>query len=418
MSFTLAFEEITKDDLPKVGGKGANLGELSRVGFNVPAGFCVTTAAFVQFMAQAKEDVYVRLESLKGDDLAQLRRVGAAVRGSLSALPLPDEVVTEVLGAWRKLGDGYAYAVRSSATAEDLPNASFAGQQDTYLNVRGKDYLLRHIKDCFVSLFTDRAILYRVQNGFDHREVRLSVVVQRMVQPQVAGIMFTADPVTGDRNIVSIDASFGLGEALVSGLVSADLYQVDKRKNTLVKKQIATKQMAIRSLPDGGVRQIDLTESQRTQQALEDEEVLELAKVGARIEAHYGVPQDIEWALADDTLYITQSRPITSLFPLPEPKPTDDALHTYFSMSHFQVMTDAMPPLALSTIGTVIPFARGEGEIESGLMQTAGGRLYIDLSPVLRDRTGKTVAPASSRQRRPACSGCLSQTRRAPRLHS
>ena len=390
-TYTLLFEDIGAADLPKVGGKGANLGELSRAGFNVPLGFCVTTDAFTRFMAGAKEDIYAQLDTVRIDDLEHLRRVGESVRAHLGELPLPQEVEAAVLEAWLELGDAYAYAVRSSATAEDLPHASFAGQQDTYLNVRGKDYLLRRVKDCFISLFTDRAILYRVQNGFGGREVLLSVVVQRMVQPEVAGIMFTADPMTGDRNIVSVDASFGLGEALVSGLVSADLYRVDKAKGQILDKQIATKQMAIRSRPGGGVQHTQLDESERNQQALEDESVLELAKVGERIEAHYGTPQDIEWALADDALYVTQSRPITSLFPAPEPKPADDALHVYFSFSHFQVMTDAVKPLALSVLRTVIPVGHAGGQLESVRMPTAGGRLYGDLSPLLRHPLGKRL---------------------------
>ena len=390
-SYTLFFEDIGAADLPKVGGKGANLGELSRAGFNVPLGFCVTTDAFTHFMAEANEDIYKQLEDLNANDLAKLRQTGEDIRAYLADLPLPSEVEAAVLEAWRELGDAYAYAVRSSATAEDLPHASFAGQQDTYLNVRGKDYLLRRVKDCFISLFTDRAILYRVQNGFDHREVLLSVVVQRMVQPEVAGIMFTADPITGDRNTVSIDASFGLGEALVSGLVSADLYKVDKLKGKLIKKQIANKQMAIRSLPGGGVQQMDLADNERKQQALGDRDVIALAQLGAAIEAHYGSPQDIEWALADNTLYITQSRPITSLFPVPEPRPTDGALHTYFSLSHFQVMTDAMPPLSLSTLRTIVPFRSVHSGLEADLIQTAAGRMYVDLSPLLRNPVGKRL---------------------------
>ena len=189
-TFTLSFKDISKEDLSKVGGKGANLGELTKAGFNVPPGFCVTTNAFERFMAAANENIYQRLENIKEGDLESLRQVGGAVREHLAELPLPKEVEEAVVAAWLELGDMYAYAVRSSATAEDLPHASFAGQQDTYLNVRGKDYLLRRVKDCFISLFTDRAILYRVQNGFDHHQVALSVVVQRMVQPEVAGHPF------------------------------------------------------------------------------------------------------------------------------------------------------------------------------------------------------------------------------------
>ena len=207
--YILSINEIGADALPKVGGKGANLGELTRVGFNVPPGFCVTTDAFDQFMSGAKESIYTQLDGVSADDLAAANTVGQTVREQLASLPLPADVSAAVLDAWRTAGADHAYAVRSSATAEDLPFASFAGQQDTYLNVRGEADLLAQVKACFDSLFTDRAILYRLQNGFDHREVKLSVVVQQMVQPEVAGILFTADPVSGHRKMVSIDKGAG-----------------------------------------------------------------------------------------------------------------------------------------------------------------------------------------------------------------
>ena len=354
--FILFFETISAIDLPKVGGKGANLGELTRAGFNVPPGFCVTTDSFSRFMAKAADDIYARLDNISVDNLERLRRVGSTVRADLENISLPTEIADAVVKAWRQLGEDYTYAVRSSATAEDLPHASFAGQQDTYLNIRGEEALLAKVKACFISLFTDRAILYRLQNGFDHRKVALSVVVQRMVQPDVSGILFTADPVMGNRNIASIDAGFGLGEALVSGLVSADLYQVDQQTNQIVKRQIATKQMAIYSLAEGGVERVELAEGIRTLATLTDAQAIELAKLGSQIEAHYGKPQDIEWALEGDNLYITQSRPITSLYPLPDPKPEDDALHIYGSISHFQVMTD--PHAAACTFSLAYNYSR------------------------------------------------------------
>ena len=390
-SFILAFPQINATDLPKVGGKGANLGELTQAGFNVPPGFCITTGAFVRFMAAAPADIYAQLDHIAPDDLDALRRTGRTVRQLLANVPLPAEVQDAVVNAWHELGESHAYAVRSSATAEDLPHASFAGQQDTYLNVRGRDALLKNVQACFISLFTDRAILYRAQHGFDHHQVALSVVVQQMVQPDVAGILFTADPVTGNRHIASIDASFGLGEALVSGLVSADLYQVEKRTQQIVKRQIATKQIAIHSLAEGGTEQVELAAGERTQAALTDKQVRTLAKLGGQIEAHYDTPQDIEWALVGDDLYVTQSRPITSLYPLPEPHPTDDALHAYFSMSHLQVMTDAMPPLAMSVLRVFLPVGRSDGELESQFIHTAGGRFYANLSPLLRHPVGRRI---------------------------
>jgi len=389
--FILHFDTISAADLAKVGGKGANLGELTRAGFNVPPGFCVATGAFWRFMTEATQDIYAALENVALDDIEQLRQVGNEVRTHLKRIPLPEDVADVVVEAWLEIGKEYTYAVRSSATAEDLPYASFAGQHDTYLNVRGKEALLEGVKACFISLFTDRAILYRMQNGFDHRKVALAVVVQRMVGPDVAGILFTADPVSGNRNIASIDASFGLGEALVSGLVSADLYQVDKKTYQIIERQIASKQIAIRPLAKGGTEQVELAEDERTRAALTNAQVIELARLGSQIEAHFGRPQDIEWALADDISYILQSRPITSLYPLPQPRPEDDALHVHFSLSHQQGMTDTMPPLSLSVLRTVLPVGRGDGRIESKYIGTAGGRLYADISPILRHPLGRRV---------------------------
>ncbi|MEM7055380.1 MAG: PEP/pyruvate-binding domain-containing protein [Bacteroidota bacterium] len=389
----LPFDTINHADLAHVGGKGANLGELTQAGFNVPTGFCVSTHAFARFMAGVAEDIYADLNDIASDNLAQLRTVGNHVRSALAEYPLPDDVEEAVRQAWTISGKEHAYAVRSSATAEDLPGASFAGQQDTYLNIRGIDALLSSVKNCFISLFTDRAILYRIQNGFDHQAVALSVVVQRMVQPDVSGILFTADPVTGNRHIISIDASFGLGEALVSGIVSADLYQVDKRTDEIVKRQIASKEIAIRSLAEGGVEQVDLSIEEQTQAALTDAQVRALAKLGTQIEAHYGTPQDIEWALVNDVLYITQSRPITSLYPLPSPTPEDDALHVYVSLSHAQVMTDIMSPLSISLLRTVLPVGHAGGQLESAYIHSAGGRFYGDLSLVLRHPITRRILP-------------------------
>ncbi len=388
---TLAFDKVGRAHVAQVGGKGANLGELTQAGFCVPPGFCVTTRAFGKFVAKAQQAINARLVTLEPTDLEQLRRAGHVVRADLDREPLPAEVEDAILRAWQVLGETHAYAVRSSATAEDLPHASFAGQQDTYLNVKGRDALLASVKRCFISLFTDRAILYRAQNGIDPREVALSAVVQRMVEPEVSGILFTADPVMGNRKIVSIDASFGLGEALVSGIVTADLYQVDKRTHCIIKRQIADKHVAIRSLVAGGTEQVALSDSERTAAALTDDQVLELAELGCRIETHYGKPQDVEWALVGNTFYITQARPITSLYPLPQPEPNDNALRAYFSFSHLQVMTDAMPPLALSLFRVAVPVGHVYGELESTLVKTAGGRIYLDLAPVLRHPLARRI---------------------------
>lgn len=383
----LPFDRIGAADLPMVGGKGANLGELFGAGFPVPPGFCVTTIAFRKFLASTSvlaETIYQVLETLAPDDVEGVRRAGARIQADLAAVAIPDDVATAVLAAWQALGAEHAYAVRSSATAEDLPGASFAGQQDTYLNVRGQEALLTAVRACWISLFTDRAILYRAQNGFDHRTVLLSVVVQAMVYPEVSGILFTADPLSGHRQIASIDAGFGLGEALVSGIVSADLYRVDKRTLRVIETRVADKQLAIRPQPDGGTYRESLDEAQRTARALTDEQAVALAALGSRIEAHYGQPQDIEWCI-DGTgrIFVVQSRPITSLFPLPEPTPADDALHLYMSFSHLQVMTDAMAPMGRSVLRTLLPFGKpGPLTEENPFVAAAGGRLYLDLTPL------------------------------------
>jgi rifampicin phosphotransferase len=201
-----------------------------------------------------------------------------------------------------RLGEENAYAVRSSATAEDLPTASFAGQHDTYLNIIGKEAILKHVSKCWASLYTERAVTYRIQNGFDHRKTHLAVVVQKMIFPQAAGILLTADPVTSNRKVSSIGAGFGLGEALVSGLVNPDVYKV--RNGKVIAKQIATKKLAVFALPDGGTKQQEIEPERQNRQALTDEQILQLERMARKIEAHFGHPQDIEWCLADDTFYI------------------------------------------------------------------------------------------------------------------
>ncbi len=393
--FTLVFREVAAQDIPLVGGKGANLGELARAGFRVPPGFCITTAGFDAFLegAPAMESYYARLSRMGSDDLEGVRQLGGELRSYLQQIEMPKPVAAAIAAAWRTLGTWEAYAVRSSATAEDLPTASFAGQQDTFLNVRTETALLDRVRACWVSLFTDRAILYRAQNGFDHRQGRLSVVVQQMVFPQVSGILFSADPVSGHRRIASIDASFGLGEALVSGLVSADLYRVDKRSWQVVEARVGDKQLAVHPDPDGGTLQEALGPEQRQARVLSDGQAVELARLGASIEDHYGAPQDIEWALADDEIYVLQSRPITSLFPLP---PQDGRLRVYFSFSHAQVMTDAMSPMGISIWKLLFPFGRADDAIGyNPFLHGVGGRMYVDISPMLNTYLGRRAIPAA-----------------------
>src|SRR5204863_3609120 len=290
-------------------------------------------------------------------------------RRSIEGLAIPQDINKEVTSFLSRLGEKNSYAVRSSATAEDLPTASFAGQHDTYLNVVGKEAILRNISKCWASLFTERAVIYRLQNGFDHRKVQLAVVVQKMVFPQAAGVLFTADPVTSNRKVLSIDASFGLGEALLSGLVNADSYKV--RNGKVIEKKISTKKLAISALKDGGTKEQEIEPERQNRQALTDEQILQLERMGRKIEAHFGCPQDIEWCLVDDTFYIVQSRPITTLFPIPEA--IDQENHVYVSVGHGQMMTDPMKLLGLSFFLLTT----------NALMRKAGGRLFIDITSML-----------------------------------
>src|SRR5215472_12975567 len=345
--YVLGLEEIDRTQVALVGGKGAHLGELSRIdGIRVPAGFCVTTDAFRRIMTTAPwiGDQLDRLSCLDPGDRRAIGTLSAEIRRALEGTAIPDDLAAAITRSVTGLGAQAAYAVRSSATAEDLPTASFAGQQDTYLNVVGLAAVLQHVSRCWASLFAERAVTYRLRNGFDHRKVHMAVVVQQMLFPQAAGILFTADPVTSNRKVVSIEASFGLGEALVAGLVNADVYKV--RDGDVIAKAVATKQLAIHALPAGGTREQAIEPDSQEQPALTDAQIAGLAQLGRRIEAHFGHPQDIEWCLVDDGFQIVQSRPITTLFPIPAVG--DQGNHVYVSVGHQQMMTDPMKPLGLS----------------------------------------------------------------------
>ncbi len=378
MNYVVGLDEIEQSQVAEVGGKGANLGELSRIdGVRVPPGFCVTADAFREIVAAAPslDGVLERLRGLRPDDREAIGAISAEARGVIEEIPLPDDLVAAVGAALARLGEHAAYAVRSSATAEDLPTASFAGQQDSYLNVVGVTAILEHVRRCWASLFTERAVTYRRRNGFDHRRVHMAVVVQAMVFPQAAGILFTADPVTSNRRVATVDASWGLGEALVSGVVSGDVYTV--RDDEVVAKSVGAKQHAVEALPQGGTRTTTVAPERRRQAVLTDAQVLRLVRLGRRIEAHFGRPQDIEWCLVDDDFAVVQSRPITTLFPVPV---TDDgANHVYVSVGHQQMMTDAMKPLGLALWQMTTPRPMAE----------AGGRLFVDVAAILASPTSR-----------------------------
>ncbi|MEU9137847.1 rifamycin-inactivating phosphotransferase [Streptomyces sp. NPDC048404] len=375
--YVLDLQEVNRTRVAVVGGKGAHLGGLSRIeGVRVPDGFCVTTDAFRRIMAEVPSigGLIDELSHVNPDDRDAVRTLSARIRRTIEEIVVPDDLAEAVTHALARLGERAACAVRSSATAEDLPTASFAGQQDTYLNIVGPTEILRHISRCWASLFTERAVTYRRRNGIDHRTVHMAVVVQRMVFPHAAGILFTADPVTGNRKVSTVDAGFGLGEALVSGLVNPDVFAV--RDGEIVTRTIAAKQRAVQALPAGGTREVEIDAPRQEQPALTDEQVVRLVRLGRRIEAHFGRPQDIEWCLADDGFHIVQSRPITTLFPVPEAGDREN--HVYVSVGHQQMMTDAMKPLGYSMWQLTAMVA----------MHEAGGRLFVDV-------TERLASPAS-----------------------
>jgi len=378
-SYVLGFQTIDKTRIMAVGGKGANLGEISKVdGICVPDGFCISTEAFRKILGETPSinQLLDQLSLLKVEDRNKISELSGEIRRLVEGIAIPEDIREELAHHLSRLGEENAYAVRSSATAEDLPTASFAGQQDTYLNIIGEEAILKHVSKCWASLYTERAVTYRIQNGFDHRKVHLAVVVQKMIFPQAAGILFTADPVTSNRKVTSIDASFGLGEALVSGLVNPDVYKV--RNGKVIAKKISAKKLAVFASQDGGTTEQEIEPERQNRQALTDEQILQLEHMSRKIEEHFGHAQDIEWCLADGTFYIVQSRPITTLFPIPEAN--DQENHVYVSVGHQQMMTDPLKPLGLSLFQ--LTAARP--------VDKAGGRLFVDItqdlaSPAKRD---------------------------------
>ncbi|GAA4905492.1 rifamycin-inactivating phosphotransferase [Nonomuraea thailandensis] len=377
--YVMDFQQIGSSDIAEAGGKGAHLGELSRIaGISVPDGFCVSTHAFRRVVAEAPPiGAHLdRLSRVEAGDHAAIRTLSAEVRRVIEGAAVPDELAAEIGAALARLGEPVACAVRSSATAEDLPTASFAGQQDSYLNIAGLAEILLHVRRCWASLFTERAVIYRCRNGFDHRKVRMAVVVQRMVFPDAAGMLFTADPVTSNRKVATVEAGWGLGEPLVSGLVAGDVYTV--RDDEVVAATVATKPRLVEASAGGGTRDVPVEPGRQRRPVLTDAQAVRLARLGRRIEAHFGRPQDIEWCLTGDDFHIVQSRPITTLFPVPVTDDQDN--HVYVSVGHQQMMTDAMKPLGLSVwqLTTQRP------------MSEAGGRLFVDVAPILGTAAGRS----------------------------
>lgn len=401
--------------LPEVGGKAANLGEMIWAGLPVPPGFCLTTEAYRRALQPdgspeaALKDVFSGLEAVDPGDLEGLASLAARAREAVLDAGIPAEVEGAVRSAYSALGHEVPVAVRSSATAEDLPFASFAGQQDTYLNVVGIDAVLQAVVKCWASLWTDRAVSYRAGNAIDHATVALAVVVQRMVDAESAGVLFTANPVTGRRREAVIDANPGLGEAVVSGSVNPDHFVVDSLTGRITERMIGDRRLVIRAVSGGGTERLYLSgtsdaaaQDQTAGDAcLADSQIRALAVLGQRVEEHYGAPQDTEWAIdGEGKLWLTQARPITTLYPHMTRQPAIPGPHAYLCFSLAQGLTRPLTPMGLASIrlmGSSAAVAAGfrvpEPRDGPSPYYEAGQRIYFDFTSVLRSKAGRAVVP-------------------------
>ncbi|MDC0741885.1 PEP/pyruvate-binding domain-containing protein [Polyangium mundeleinium] len=400
-STVLPLSALDRSSLPIAGGKAANLGEMIRAGVPVPPGFVLTTSAF-RAAAEAA-NIGPKLEALAGtepNDRARLAALAGEIRAELSSVTVPDAIAEACVRAYDVELGGVAVAVRSSATAEDLPDASFAGQQDTYLGVLGKEALLDAVRRCWASLFTERAVVYRADRSIDPRDVSLAVVVQRLVHARAAGVLFTANPVTGRRREAVIDAAPGLGEAVVSGATNPDHLEVRVDTGEIVTRRLGDKRVVIEALPGGGTRHEERADGS-AEACISDAEARALAAMGARVEAHYGAPQDIEWAIdPEGKLLLVQSRPITTLFPIPAgPLSKNDDLRVFFSFNVAQGVFRPFSPMGLQfwrAFGGVASRGLGlwDGEPLDGppIFAVGASRLFLDITAILRDPLGRRVA--------------------------
>jgi phosphohistidine swiveling domain-containing protein len=380
--FVLPLHALGRGELAVAGGKGANLGELVRAGFPVPPGFVVTTAAYDHFVAEN------HLDTIISQALREQHGSGAAIRDAFERALIPPEVERACLSAYHQLGEG-PVAVRSSATAEDLPGAAFAGQQDTFLNVLGASAVLDAVRRCFASLWTDRAIAYRARQGLDQRTVQLAVVVQRLVEAQVAGVMFTANPVTGARDEILIDASPGLGEAVVSGLVTPDHFVLRKRWRgwPIAERHPGRREVVVRPAAGGGTEQVSPDTADLSRSPLPDRAALHLARLGTAIQRHFGGPQDIEWAWAEGALFIVQARPMTAL---PEPAPHAGRLMRMVAPLLAEMLPMRPYPLDVTTWGPALLGAAFAVILQLvGVTAPSFDRLFIEEESVVVRFSGK-----------------------------
>ncbi len=420
MTLILSFDSTEAAALEYSGGKGANLARLTQAGFPVPGGFIVATQAYCEFIAANRLEQAIQA-ALPAGSLAlraeQLEAASATIRALFSVGKMPETIRQSLLEAYRRLGAGVV-AVRSSATAEDLPEMSFAGQQDTYLNVLGEQALVEAVVSCWASLWTARAIGYRARNHVPQDGISLAVVVQAMVESLSSGVLFTANPVTGKRHQTVIDATFGLGEALVSGQVEPDHYVVDPARGKIMAKTLGAKAISIHGKAGGGTQQHE--EPRETLQALDDACILSLAQLGERVEALYHEPQDIEWAWASGQLFLLQSRPITSLYPRLQGLPPEP-LQITLSFGSVQGMLDPVTPIGRSAMKFIFSVAAGLFQIQADehtqtVLYDAGERLWVNFTPLVRNTVGRKIVLVALDQVDPAVRQALLTVIDDPRL--
>ncbi|CAF1430183.1 unnamed protein product [Adineta ricciae] len=401
--YVVHLEDQYAVELDIVGGKGANLALLYQRQFRVPNAFIITTHAYELALNRQVKSIFSILDRLDVDNLNELETASNHIKSTICNITLPDDQIDLIMKSYDRLYQNtcqhnFHVAVRSSATAEDLPENSFAGQQDTYLHVT-RETLIEKVKECWASLFTSRAISYRNKSHIDHKQVKLAVVVQEMVSSEVSGVAFTANPITGLRNEVVIDSTYGLGEALVSGLVTPDHYEIlfDEDQQPKIRvKNIGEKTIRIIGKSNGGTDTLVTQDHERIKEALSDENILQLAILAKQVERSYdNRPQDLEWGFAQGNLYILQARPITTLFPIPKRASGQSGLRCMVSFGTIQGFLEPMTPLGESTIRTLMGSflrtagiqqnASSEDDMSSDplrhiILKSAANRLWIDIS--------------------------------------
>ena len=390
--YTRMLDEITKKDFSDVGGKGANLGEMINSGLPVPGGFVLLTASYRQFIKanRLEQNIDNLLDNVDEQDLQGLEEAAAKIQALFQEAVIPEEILDGITSAYESIGKS-AVAVRSSATAEDLPGTSFAGQYNTYLNVRGNEELYDTIKKCWASLWNYRALSYRVKQNINNSGLAHGVVIQKMVDAEKSGILFTANPVNGRRDQMLLNSSWGLGEAIVGGEVTPDQWIMDKGKNDILEERFAKKEvMTIRQ--DKGIEFVTVPAEMEKQVTLNRDEVLSLLDLGHKVEQYFGSPQDIEWAYQDGEFFLVQTRPITSLYPLPKPVENKGGLRVHVNMNVLsQGMQEPLTPMGYhifmkNVVGPAKLFSKEiVDEDDLWWCQDVGGRMFLDYTDLLRD---------------------------------